>query len=150
MGLDIWLVEVCWLGNLASVFWGWSWISQFGEGCQSLGPRLQHLLAFWLWLLHACLSASGGGEGQVCSQLGLLWYSLSPLFCEETRLRVNICHGKALFFPLWQSHSLGCYLTLAPSDCPSGNSGLVLILSTDYAARASLSRPCLLVVDLSV
>ena len=122
-GLVAWQGEMQAQGELASVFWDltvWCWISQFGEGCQSLGPRLQHPLAFWLWLLHACLSASGCGERHVRSQLGPLWYSLNPLFCEHTRLWVSTCRGKVIFFPFWQSHGLGCYLTLAPSYCPQG------------------------------
>ena len=63
------------------------------------------------------------GDGLVRSQLALLWYSLSPLFCEQARLRVSTFPRKVLFFfflSLWLSHSLGCYLMLAPSDCPQG------------------------------
>ena len=61
-----------------------------------------------------------GGEA-VCSQLALLWYSFSPLFCERARLETFA--GKFSLFSslsLWLSHSLGCCLTLAPSDCPQG------------------------------
>jgi len=76
-----------------------------------LSPKLP--LAFWLWLLPSCLSA-------------LLWYSLNCLFCEQARLclRLELFMGKVLstsffiLFSLWLSHSLGCYLTLASSDCP--------------------------------
>ena len=70
----------------------------------------------------ACLSASSRRMGPVCSWLALLWYSLNPLFCEWARLCVKAFHGKvlSLFFSPWPSHSLGCYLTLAPSDCPQG------------------------------
>ena len=62
-------------------------------------------------------------EGLVCSWLAFLWYSLSPLFCELARLYLRAFHGKVLslsLFSLWLSHNLGCYLTLAPSDCPQG------------------------------
>ena len=45
------------------------------------------------------------GDGPVHSRLALLWYLLSPLFWERV--------GSA-------SHSLSCYLELAPSDCPQG------------------------------
>ena len=38
-------------GNLLTVWWK----------MQSLGLGLKQHLAFWLWLLHACLSASGDG-----------------------------------------------------------------------------------------
>ena len=54
------------------------------------------------------------------------WYSFSPLFCEWAGLclRLEFCTGKfslSFFFKfLWLSHSLGCYLTLAPLDCPLG------------------------------
>ena len=47
-------------GSLLTVWWM----------MPSLGPRLS--LAFQLWLLPACLSASGG-KGTVCSWLALLW-----------------------------------------------------------------------------
>ena len=65
------------------------------------------------------------GDGPVCSQLALLCYSLNPLFCEPARLclRLELFAGKfslSLFFSLWLSHSLGCYLRIPPSDCPQG------------------------------
>ena len=72
-------------------------------------------------LAAACLSAS---ERRWASQqlLALLWYSLSPLFCEQARLCLRAFRGKVppLSFSPWLSHSLGCYLALAPSDCPQG------------------------------
>ena len=43
-------------GSLLTVWWR----------LLSLGPRLEQPLAFWLWLSHACLSASGA-EGGVCT-----------------------------------------------------------------------------------
>ena len=51
--------------------------------------------------------------------LALLWYLLNPLFYEQARLRLRLelFVGK---LSLWLSHCLGCYLTLAPSDCPQG------------------------------
>ena len=84
-------------GSLLAVWWR----------MQSLVPRLP--LAFWLWLSPACLSASGGGEGPVRSQLALLWYPLSPLFCEYASLclRLELSVGKfslsLSFFSLWLS-----------------------------------------------
>ena len=64
------------------------------------------------------------GKGPVRSQLGLLWYSFNPLFCEQARLHLmlELYAGRFshFFFSLWLSHSLGCYLMLAPSDCPQG------------------------------
>ena len=75
------------------------------------------------------------------------------LFCEWARLRVSSLLtfvGKfslsLFFFPLWQPHSLGCYLTLAPS----GHSGPVLTLRTDGASHTSLSSPSSLVADASI
>ena len=55
------------MGNLLTVWWK----------MPSLGPSLP--LAFWLWLSATYLSASRGGW----ASLALLWYSLSPLFCEQ-------------------------------------------------------------------
>ena len=70
------------------------------------------------------------GSGPVRCWLALLWYLLSPLFCEQAQqcLRLELFAGKfslslsSVFFSssLCLSHSLGCYLTLAPSDCPQG------------------------------
>ena len=68
------------------------------------------------------------GDGPVRRLLTLLWYSLNSLFWEWARLplRLELFVGKFslslsdFFFSLWLSHSLSCYLTLAPSDCPQG------------------------------
>ena len=82
-----------------------------------------HLLDLAVARLSVCLQ---WWDGPVCSWLALLWYSLNPLFYEQARLhlRLELCSGKLSlsFFPLslWLSHSLGCYLTLATSDCPQG------------------------------
>ena len=46
----------------------------------SLGPSLP--LAFRFWLSPGCLLPLVG-DGLVLSWLALLWYSLSPLFCER-------------------------------------------------------------------
>lgn len=48
------------------------------------------------------------------------------------------------FFPFWQSHSLGCYLTLAPSDCPQGTA-LVLTLRQIMPPTPPCPDPLLLV-----
>ena len=58
------------------------------EDARSLGPRLP--LVFQLWLSHTCLSASGRVKGPVHSCLALLWYSLNPLFCVQTRLCIRL------------------------------------------------------------
>ena len=88
----------------------------------------------------------GREQRAVHSRLALLWYCLSPLFCEQHRLCFKAFCGKVLFFSLWQSHSLGCYLRLAPSDCPQG----IQAQSLPYAAYPSLSSPCWLVANASV
>ena len=85
----------------------------------SLGSRLP--LAFRLWLSPARLSLQRG-EGPVRSRLGLLWCSLNPLFCE----RAMQSRESLFYFSLWLSHSLGCYLVLAPPDCPRGTRALSL------------------------
>ena len=51
------------------------------------------------------LPPASARDGLVRSQLALLWYLLSPSFCERA--------GSP-------SHSLSCYLMLAPSDCHQG------------------------------
>ena len=67
------------------------------------------------------------GDGPVHSWLALLWCLLSPLFCEQAWqcLRLGLFAGQfslslSFSLSLWLSHSLGCYLTLVPSDCPQG------------------------------
>ena len=109
----------------------------------SLGLRLQQLLAYWLWLLHACLSASvEGGGGGACKQL-----ASSPLVFAQSFVLVAgqpLCYSLSwenslslFFFPLWRSHSLGYYLKLAPSDSPQGiQAWSFLTLSTDYPCPA--------------
>ena len=51
---------------------------------QSLGLRSEQPLAFWLWLLHLCLS---GERTLNSSWLALLWNLLAhkSLFCEHAR-----------------------------------------------------------------
>ena len=69
-----------------------------------------------------------GGRAQNGSQLLLLWYLIGhkTLSCECARghrLVLEPFEGEVLLFiflALWQSHSLGCYVTLAPSDCHQG------------------------------
>ena len=104
-----------------------------------------------LWLSLTCLSASSGVEKPVCSRLALLWYSFKPFFFELARLQVRAFCRKvlSLFFPLWRSHCLGCYLMLAPSDCPQG-SGPVLTLRTNDAARTFPFSPCSWVAHASI
>ena len=99
----------------------------------------------------ACLSAFGGGEGPLCSQLALLWYLLNPLFCEQARLHVTAFQEKVLFFSVsLVIPQFGLLSHVSSLRLSSGHSGLVLTLSTDCAAHASLSSPYSLVVDASI
>ena len=124
----------------------------------SLGPRLQQPLAFRLWLSHTCLSALGelGEEGSVCSLLALLWYSLNPLFCDWARLHIRaFCtfSGKFPFFlppPPLVIPQFGLLSHISSLRLSSGYLVPVLTLSNDYAAQASLSSSCSLVVDMSI
>ena len=62
-----------------------------------IAPCLQALAVACLPLFLWC------GDGPVHSWLALLWYLLSPLFCEQARqcLRLELLAGKfSLFFPL--------------------------------------------------
>ena len=110
----------------------------------SLGPRLP-------------LSSSGGrppaslppaGHGPVHSLPALLWYSLSPLFCEWAQqcLRLGLFAGIVLSLSLFFSLSLaipqfGLLCHISSLRLPSGHSGLILTISN--AAHASLFSPCL-------
>ena len=110
-----------------------------------------------------CLPASlpPAGDGPVRSSLALLWYLLSPLFCEQARqcLRLEIFIGKFslslscffvffFFFPSLAIPTFGLLSHVSSLRLPSGHSGLVLTLSN--APRASLFSPCLLMVDVSI
>ena len=77
-------------GSLLTVWWK-MWF---------LGLRVQQPLAFRLWLSLARFSASGEEELLYSSQLALLWYSFTPLFCEHTRghhVSLEPFTGKVLF-----------------------------------------------------
>ena len=118
--------------------------SQFGGGCISRAEIAPCPLALAVACLPLCLWR---GKGQVCNQLALLWYWLNPLFCKWTRLclrlelfagnfslclclclclsiSVSLCLSVSLSLSLslclWLTHSLVCFLMLAPSDCHQG------------------------------
>ena len=99
-----------------------------------------------LALTGACLPLClGVGEKEpVWSRLALLWYLLNCLFCEWARLQIKLepFVGKfslfLFFFPLLPSHSLGCYLMLAPSDYPHTFS---TVLTLSNIAGIYLSAP---------
>ena len=76
-----------------------------------------HLLALAAAHLPLCLQ---WGKGLIRIWLALLWCLLNPLFCEVARLCLRLELSQENSLSLWLSHSLGCYLTLAPSDCSQG------------------------------
>ena len=89
------------------------------------------------------------------SRLGLLWYSLSPLFCEHTR-----GHHEALE-PLTRKVFLFYFVSLgilwfgllshiSSLRLSSGHSGPVLTLRTDDATCTCLPSPHFLVADMSL
>ena len=91
-------------------------------------------------------------DGLVCSQLALL----SPVF-RERAWKVWTFHSIVLSLSLSLSLSSSLSLAIPQSgllshisslSLPLGHSGLVLTLS--IASHASLSSPCLLVMDMSV
>ena len=88
----------------------------------------------------SCLLRGWAGS----SRLALLWNCSIPLFCE----RAAVCSGWLIFsLSLLLSHSLSCYLTKAPSDCPQG---LWPVLTLSNAAGSSPFHPHLLVADAGV
>ena len=125
-GADLWLWTSWWMSTIQDPRKTW-----LGTGSllpvwwrmPSLGPRLP--LAFQLCSLPPASQppAGGGASPQLAS---------SPLvFAQSFVLSVGQVvpysflweSSVSLFFfsfPLWLSHSLGCYLTLAPSDCLQG------------------------------
>ena len=122
------LADINHLGSQEDFVSHWEPAASFVEdpvsGAKIVAPCLldlaaAHLPLFLQW-----------GDGPVHSQLALLWYLLNLLFCEQVQLclRLELFVGKfslslsSFFFllSLWLSHSLGCYLMLAPSDCPQG------------------------------
>ena len=112
------------------------------EPAHSLVEDAPRLLALPVAHLPLCLWQ---GDGPVCSQLALLWYSLNPLFCEPARLclRLELFMGKfslaltlslSFLFSLFLSLSLAIpQFGLLSQDSSfrlsSGHSGPVLTLS---------------------
>ena len=89
-------------------------------------------------------------ERPVHSQLALLWYSLTRLFCEHARLHLRALIGEVLFFFSLVIPQFGLLSHISSLGLSSGHSGPVLTLSIDYAACPSLPSPILLVTDTSV
>ena len=99
------------------------------------------LLALAVACLPLCLR--WGREGLYAA--GQLSFGVGLILCSGSRpgIMLQPFMGKFslfLLFTLWRSHSLGCYLKLAPSDCPQGiQAQSFLTLSTDYSCPALLS-----------
>ena len=112
---------------------------------------------FWLWLV-PIYPLPPAGVGLVRSLLALLWYSLSPLFCEQAWqcLRSGLLQHSSLalslsFYPLSLSLAIQQFRLLSHVSSlrlPSGHSGPVLTLSN--VACSSMFSPLLLVPDVSV
>ena len=86
--------------------------------CSLVGDALSgaKFAPFWLWLAPAS-PLHPAGDGPVRSQLALLWYcsALRPV----NGLAVPWVRAfHSLILSLLLSHSLGCCLTLVPSNCP--------------------------------
>ena len=128
----------------ACLFWGTDlWLLPSRRMSSVQDPRKARLatgslLAVWWRMLsvglslplsgsgcHLSTSLPPAGDGPVSCRLVLLWHLLSPLLWALQCLRLGLFAAKflspslSLFF-LWLSHSLGCYLMFAPSDCPQG------------------------------
>ena len=85
------------------------------------------------------------GDGLVCSQLVLLWYLLSPLFCEQAQLclRLTFSQESSLslspFFLSLATPQLVLLSHVSSLRLPSGHSGLVLTLSMQPTSPCSAS-----------
>ena len=109
-----------------------------------IGPRLPTLAATCLPL---CLQR---GQGPVRSQLALLWYLLSPLFCEQAWqcFSLELFAGKfflSLFFFFSLSLDISQFRLLSHISSlrlSSGHSGSVLTLSMLPAPPSSAPAHC--------
>ena len=105
---------------------------------------------------HLPASLPLAGDGPVPYWLALLWYSLSPLFCETPQcLRLELFTGKFSFLPLFfffpvslATPWFGLLSHVSSLRLPSGHSGPVVTLSN--AAHTSLFSLWLLVADVSI
>ena len=103
----------------------------------SLGPRLQQPSSSGSGF-HKPPSLPPAGEGPICSQLALFWYSLNPLFCEHARVCVRAFVAKFFFFFSLAIPWFGLLAHVSSLGSSSGNSGPVLTLRSDDATPASL------------
>ena len=90
-------------------------------------------LAFWLWLSHTCLSASGRGRG--LSAAGYLFFGIHSILCSVSRpgwALVRAFHGKVRFVCFFLSLAIpqfGLLSHVSSLRLSSGDSGPVLSLS---------------------
>ena len=125
-GVDLWLQPSWWMSTVQYPRKTWLATGDLlavWKRMRSLGLRLP--LSFWLWLSTPCLYASGGGWASLQPASSPLVFTQSFVLCEARQcLRLELLVRKFFLFlfslSLWLSHSLGCYLTLTPSDCPQG------------------------------
>ena len=98
----------------------------------------------------ASLPPAGGGACTQRASSPLVFTQSFVLWVFWGKLSLSLF----FFFSFWLSHSLGCFLTLAPSDCPQGIGCLFLNIQPGpypkHAACASLSKPCSLVADMNI
>ena len=155
LGSYLWLRPSWWMSTIQDLEKTWlatGSCSQIDRGCHLWG-RDCPFLALAVACLPLCLQ--GLGEGQDHRWLVLLWYSLSPLFCEqawqclrlELRLEKVLSFSLSFFLPL-AIPQFGLLSHVSSLRLSSGPSGLILTLSN--AAHASLFSPCLLVANTSV
>ena len=111
-------------GSQEDLFSNWEPAHSLVEDAISGAKIASGLLALAVACLLLCFPWK---EGPIHSRLALLWYSVNPLFCEQARLCLRAFRGKGLsfslslfFLSLWLSHSWGCYLMSARSDCLQG------------------------------
>ena len=91
---------------------------------------------------------SPAGDAPVHNRPALLWNcSVLPLFCKWPAVP-SVRALPRLILSLLLSHSVSCYLIIAPSDCPQGFQAWSLPKAMPPAS--SLFSPHLLVADVSV
>ena len=158
-GADLWLRPSWWMSTIQDPRKTWlatGSLLAVWKRMWSLGPRLP--LAFWLWLLPPCLSASGGGWAGPQPASSPLVFAQSFVLCVAHQcLRLELLAGKFFlsfflsffFFPLSLAiPQFGLLSHVSALRLSSGHSGPVLTLSN--AALASLFSPCLLIADTNI
>ena len=102
-------------GSLLTIWWRihlWGWDCTFpsGSGCRAPPPPPTSLPLAGEWD-HLQLASSP----LVFTQSFVLWagQAVPQSFLQESSLSLSL-----FFLSHWLSHSLGCYIMLAPSDCP--------------------------------